>query len=141
MPLSPNIDGERLKWQVHPGGKPCQTFWRVVLEQQQQQRSSHKTTSVPNPTPTETPTLNNTDQLITLELKPLTGRTHQLRVHCAAVGSGIEGDSLYGDIPIDWAGYRCRKNRCESLQLHACRLSFLHPCTGDRVEFSSQMAD
>jgi len=32
-----------------------------------------------------------------LELKPQTGRTHQLRVHCAAIGNPILGDRIYGD--------------------------------------------
>ena len=40
-----------------------------------------------------------TDHLTWLALEPLTGRTHQLRVHCAAMGWPILGDSVYGSAP------------------------------------------
>jgi tRNA pseudouridine32 synthase/23S rRNA pseudouridine746 synthase len=40
-----------------------------------------------------------TDHLTWLALEPLTGRTHQLRVHCAAMGWPILGDSVYGTAP------------------------------------------
>jgi tRNA pseudouridine32 synthase/23S rRNA pseudouridine746 synthase len=39
------------------------------------------------------------DHLTWLALEPLTGRTHQLRVHCAAMGWPIVGDSVYGSAP------------------------------------------
>jgi tRNA pseudouridine32 synthase/23S rRNA pseudouridine746 synthase len=63
-----------------------------------------------------------------VELTPHTGRTHQLRVHCAhadGLAIPIVGDPLYGK-PSD------------RLHLHAAYLSFLHPATGQRMEFSSQ---
>lgn len=62
-----------------------------------------------------------------VELRPLTGRTHQLRLHCAhrlGLGCPISGDSLYGNTP----GRLC---------LHACRLSFVHPVTGRRIGFTA----
>lgn len=52
-----------------------------------------------------------------LQLTPLTGRTHQLRVHLAAIGHPIVGDALYGGA----AGNATR------LLLHATRLALLHP--------------
>jgi tRNA pseudouridine32 synthase / 23S rRNA pseudouridine746 synthase len=56
-----------------------------------------------------------------VELEPVTGRTHQLRVHMAAIGHPIIGDALYGEE----AG--CKAGR---LLLHARLLSFAHPLSG-----------
>jgi tRNA pseudouridine32 synthase/23S rRNA pseudouridine746 synthase len=56
-----------------------------------------------------------------VELEPVTGRTHQLRVHMAAIGHPILGDALYGG----GAG-----GRAERLLLHASLLSFAHPLSG-----------
>lgn len=61
-----------------------------------------------------------------LELIPLTGRTHQLRVHCAHAGHPILGDVLYGD-----------GEAAERLMLHASGLTFTDPETGRRVEYRS----
>jgi tRNA pseudouridine32 synthase / 23S rRNA pseudouridine746 synthase len=63
-------------------------------------------------------------ELTRLSLQPLTGRTHQLRVHLAHIGHPILGDSLYG------AGLVEPHTR---LMLHACRLAFLHPLDGQRL--------
>jgi len=57
-----------------------------------------------------------------VELEPVTGRTHQLRVHMAAIGHPIVGDALYGG---DASG------RAERLLLHARMLSFAHPLSGE----------
>jgi len=87
---------------------------------------------------------NDHDQLILLELKPVTGRTHQLRVHCAALGSGIVGDSLYGDNPIvlDLTSLIEEKEPpALHLRLHAYKLSFPHPITDKVDEFSSDIVD
>ena len=54
-----------------------------------------------------------------VELTPVTGRTHQLRVHMQAIGHPIVGDTLYG---LDDGAPR--------LALHARMLAFTHPCTG-----------
>jgi len=61
-----------------------------------------------------------------LELRPLTGRTHQLRVHCAAIGAAILGDSAYG-IPREGDDAVLNADR---LHLHARRLRFPHPAGG-----------
>jgi tRNA pseudouridine32 synthase/23S rRNA pseudouridine746 synthase len=60
-----------------------------------------------------------------VELTPVTGRTHQLRVHLAAIGHPIVGDALYGggDAP--------------RLLLHAGQLAFDHPLTGEPLGFAS----
>ena len=64
-----------------------------------------------------------------LELEPITGRSHQLRVHLLAIGHPILGDDLYA--PPDVRAMAAR------LCLHAERLSFVHPASGERVEFSA----
>lgn len=63
-----------------------------------------------------------------LELKPLTGRTHQLRVHLAHLGHPIVGDALYGGIPAD------------RLYLHAQELELTLP-SRERRNFSVQLPD
>lgn len=62
-----------------------------------------------------------------LELTPLTGRTHQLRVHCASgLGCPILGDRLYGD-----------PSTADRLRLHASWLRFEHPSTYQPVEVTA----
>ena len=57
-----------------------------------------------------------------VELEPVTGRTHQLRVHLAAIGHPILGDALYADAATQAQAPR--------LLLHASHLAFTHPGTG-----------
>lgn len=64
-----------------------------------------------------------------LALEPLTGRSHQLRVHLAAIGHPILGDTLYGDAGVQAAATR--------LLLHATGLTFTHPHDGREVSFGS----
>ncbi|MEO6018062.1 MAG: RluA family pseudouridine synthase [Polaromonas sp.] len=88
-------------------GKPSQTRWRI--------RS-----------------VNNAAQTTCVDLEPVTGRSHQLRVHLKALGHTILGDALYGPsapLPPDAGAPR--------LLLHACRLSFSHPATGQDLQFES----
>ena len=66
-----------------------------------------------------------------LEIKPITGRTHQIRVHLAASGHPLLGDSRYGR--------KKTKTRLVRLFLHASFLSFIHPSTEKRVEFFSPL--
>ena len=60
-------------------------------------------------------------------LEPVTGRTHQLRVHLSAVGHAILGDALYAD-----AATQARSPR---LLLHASDLALAHPATGETLQF------
>ena len=72
LPLAPKSP-ERGWWmKVDPKGQPSLTQWRV---------------------------LGRGDGLTLLELRPITGRTHQLRVHCAAMNFPILGDPIYGTAP------------------------------------------
>ena len=64
-----------------------------------------------------------------LLLEPLTGRTHQLRVHLASIGHPILGDALYGGAEV--------QGRAPRLLLHATRLVFVHPASGDSMRFKS----
>ena len=61
-----------------------------------------------------------------LTLQPLTGRTHQLRLHLAAIGHPILGDALYAPPDI--------VERAPRLLLHACALAFDHPLGGTRLQ-------
>lgn len=60
-----------------------------------------------------------------VELTPITGRTHQLRVHMAHIGHPILGDTLYGS-PLDIE----LSNR---LELHARQIEFTHPITKENL--------
>ena len=63
-------------------------------------------------------------------LKPVTGRSHQLRVHLAELGHPILGCEFYAHPQAQQAS--------ERLNLHATRLSFIHPLTGKPVTFTSE---
>jgi tRNA pseudouridine32 synthase/23S rRNA pseudouridine746 synthase len=65
-----------------------------------------------------------------LRLKPLTGRSHQLRVHLAALGHPILGDPFYAP-PVAFAA-------ADRMQLHAEALGFRHPDGGAWREFRSE---
>jgi len=77
-----------------------------------------------------------------VECRPLTGRTHQLRVHLAAAGAPILNDPFYGDPEIKLLlssfkrGYKGRdeeKPLIARLALHASELTLTHPVTRERV--------
>jgi len=86
---------------ISPEGKPSRSRWRAL-------HSSHMATL--------------------LELEPVTGRTHQLRVHLQSIGHPMLGDSLYAPPEVRALSPR--------LMLHARDLSFPHPFTGEPMAFS-----
>jgi len=69
-----------------------------------------------------------------LEIRPITGRTHQIRVHLTAAGHPLAGDRRYGS-----SGQA--KTRFPRLFLHAHRLAFRHPGSGQPLEFISPLPD
>ncbi|MBE0473515.1 RluA family pseudouridine synthase [Rhodoferax sp.] len=90
---------------IDPQGKPSRTRWRVL---------GH----------------NLAEQTTRLELEPVTGRSHQLRVHLQAIQHPILGDALYGT-PASLA-------KAERLLLHATRLELTHPVNQQTMVFSSE---
>jgi 23S rRNA pseudouridine1911/1915/1917 synthase len=64
-----------------------------------------------------------------LEVELLTGRSHQIRVHMSEAGSALLGDSLYG------GSKSCTGVSLSRPMLHASRLVFTHPVTGEKLEF------
>jgi 23S rRNA pseudouridine955/2504/2580 synthase len=71
-----------------------------------------------------------------------TGRTHQIRVHLAQAGMPIVGDDKYGDFAFNKAlarGEALPGLRYDGMFLHARRLAFDHPASGDRIELSAPL--
>ncbi|OJX30005.1 MAG: ribosomal large subunit pseudouridine synthase C [Burkholderiales bacterium 68-12] len=66
-----------------------------------------------------------------LEVTIKTGRTHQIRVHLASQGHPIAGDEKYGDFDLN---RRLQRQGLKRMFLHAWRLQFDHPATGERTE-------
>ena len=85
-------------------GKPSQTRWRAISYD-----AKADTTRV--------------------ELEPITGRSHQLRVHMRALGHPIVGDALYAPLAVQLKSAR--------LLLHACQLQFVHPASGEAMLFDN----
>jgi 23S rRNA pseudouridine1911/1915/1917 synthase len=70
-----------------------------------------------------------------IELEPLTGRTHQLRIHCDLIGHPIVGDPTYASSvdPVT------TKHNLKHHLLHAARLIFRHPATGEEMSLEAPM--
>jgi len=108
LDLSLRLDWPRRPLQIVDAvrGKAARTEWKVVA-------TNHITTDA-----------------LHLRLAPITGRTHQLRVHLAiGLGYPIIGDRLYGRDPAEALHSRQR------LRLHASALAFTHPSSGERMAF------
>lgn len=99
MRYAPEIKPRQVVDPVH--GKPAHTHWQVLTR--------HANSTL-------------------MALMPVTGRTHQLRVHMQAIGHAIVGDLLYASPELQAAAPR--------LCLHAAELAFDHPATGERLRFS-----
>lgn len=95
--------------EIRPDGKPSRTEYRV---------------------------LDRGDDLCRLALTPVTGRTHQLRLHCAYMGFPIVGDPQYGSAEaLTWA----ERLGVTGQRLCAKRLELTHPITGAALELESEM--
>ena len=95
---------------IDPEGKPCTTQYRV---------------------------LERLGDVSRLELRPITGRTHQLRLHCAYLGCPILGDPQYGT--EESSAYSARLG-IQTQLLWAKRLEFTHPITGEHMALDSKMS-
>lgn len=102
IPLRGDPDNRPKQVIDYTNGKPSQTHWRLLRYQQD---------SVGN-------------RLSRIQLQPKTGRTHQLRVHCMAMGYPIAGDRLYND---------SNSLSAERMMLHAERLEFVHPISNKPI--------
>ncbi|MBV9930951.1 MAG: RluA family pseudouridine synthase [Alphaproteobacteria bacterium] len=111
LPLAkqPGTGGEKMHVDESEHGLPARTRYRVI------DRAGNRAAWV--------------------ELQPLTGRTHQLRVHMAAIGHPIVGDGKYGGQEAFLTGAISRK-----LHLHARRLRIDHP-GGDRIDVSADLPE
>ena len=90
---------------IHPDGKPSQSRWRM---------------------------LESSDSASLIELEPVTGRTHQLRVHMQSIGHPMLGDSLYAPLEV-----RALTTR---LMLHAKSIQLAHPFTEEPLSFDSSLS-
>lgn len=71
-----------------------------------------------------------------LEVTIKTGRTHQIRVHLASEGHAIAGDDKYGDFELN---KQFQKQGLKRMFLHAWRLRFAHPLSGENIQLQSQL--
>ena len=105
LPIAADWPNRPLR-RIDPGGKPSVTRWRVL---------GHDDAA-------GTPAL---------ELEPVTGRSHQLRVHLRALGHPILGDALYAPPAVQAMAAR--------LLLHARTLALAHPSTGEWLDFEAEV--
>jgi 23S rRNA pseudouridine1911/1915/1917 synthase len=80
--------------------------------------------------------------LTLVEARPKTGRTHQIRAHLKSIGHPIVGDAEYGgerSRSLPPGPLRDRLAVVNRIILHALRLSFTHPCTGERLTLEAPL--
>lgn len=90
-------------------------------------------TRTPRPAETRFTVKQEFERFTLLDIQPITGRTHQIRVHLAAAGHPIVGDRRYGR--------QAGKAGCPRLFLHSYLLSFHHPGTGKKAAFTSPLPE
>ena len=73
-----------------------------------------------------------------IECRLETGRTHQVRVHCASIGHALLGDPLYGGTPKALKDVLARLGFARQA-LHAAELGFMHPVLRKKVRFESDL--
>ena len=108
-PLRANVGHKHRTMVDNKNGKHSETRFRVIKRYQARPEQGR-------------------GELALIEAKPMTGRTHQIRVHAYALGHPLVGDVLYGA----QEAYGIARP-----MLHAQSLSFLHPATNQRVRFTA----
>ena len=83
-------------------------------------------------------TLERFDEASLIECRLETGRTHQVRVHCASIGHALLGDPVYGRTPKPLRPLLERLGFARQA-LHAAELGFIHPVTGEMLRFRSEL--
>ena len=78
------------------------------------------------------------DNAALIECRLETGRTHQVRVHCASIGHALLGDPVYGRTPKPLRAILDRIN-FRRQALHAARLGFRHPISGESLDFTAEL--
>ncbi|MBX7539907.1 RluA family pseudouridine synthase [Qipengyuania sphaerica] len=73
-----------------------------------------------------------------IECRLETGRTHQVRVHCASIGHALLGDPVYGRTPKPLRAVLDRLKFARQA-LHAARLGFIHPISGESLDFRAEL--
>ena len=96
---------DRKKMAVDPEGRPAVTRWKVIAEG---------------------------NGCTLLDVRILTGRTHQIRVHLRSIGHPVCGDELYGFE---------KGVKVPCLMLHAYSLDFLHPRTKEKMSFTAELPE
>jgi len=122
LPLRPDLNDRPRQVVDYEYGKPAITKYRLITDSQPESNTQSSNHNYKFPIPNY--------QFPRVVLYPQTGRTHQLRVHCAhkdGLDNPILGDTLYGS------------KKAERLYLHADKITFTHPTTGERVTFSSHV--
>lgn len=104
--------------------------WPVGRHMKRGERMSVKTKK-PRSAETHFEVLRRFQRYTLLEIRPITGRTHQIRVHFAASGHPIVGDTRYGKKKFKMYSSR--------LFLHAHRLGFIHPESQEKMDFLSPL--
>jgi len=105
FPLRANVGNKHRTAVDNKNGKPSETRFRILKRYQES---------------------------ALVEAKPLTGRTHQIRVHAYALGNPLLGDILYG---------AQETNVISRPALHAHALTLTHPTTNNRITFAAERPD
>ncbi len=105
------LDSGERRVRVAPDGKPSHTVFRLQARW---------------------------ENLSLLEAELRTGRTHQIRVHCAHLGFPIAGDEKYGDFSCN---RELARDGLKRMFLHAWKMSFPHPSSGEQMQLESPLPD
>ncbi|MBN2118991.1 MAG: RluA family pseudouridine synthase [Anaerolineales bacterium] len=112
-PLRANVGHKHRTMVDDKNGKPSETRFRVIKRYPARPEQGRGESAL-------------------IEAKPMTGRTHQIRVHAYALGHPLVGDVLYGSVYGAQEAYGIPRP-----MLHAQALSFIHPATNERLKFTT----